>query len=64
MKKRGILHQRNMRRSSYMKFYPFWFMGCRVMALDRQTDRRRDGRTDKVVTICSTLREYKKYITE
>ena len=54
IKKPGKEHQRNILRSSYMKFYPIWFRGCGEMASDGRTD----GRTDKVATICSLFGEH------
>ena len=48
----GKLDRCNILKSSYMKFYPIWFMGWGEMALD--------GQTDKTETICLLFGEHKK----
>ena len=50
----GKLHQRNIPKNSYMKFYPILSRGRGEMASDGQTD----GRTDEAATICSPFGEH------
>ena len=51
IRKQGKIHWRNILSSLYMKFYPIWSRCCKELALDgmidKQTDRRTEGWTDR-----------------